>query len=233
MCVTFQLYMHDVFAICRFSWWTYVLLDSYWGICLSTSICGTHRYAHQILTCVCTCYCLNVIYNYDRWHMLLGMFVLDLRLKVQQPWLQCLPSLLFPQKAIVLLSYRWYAYKKLRWHYFLFDFCYFTNFFILIYLWLPLGDSIRGLLFPIIFGFSNGPVLSAIVLWTNSVVPHSIDKMTSLFIHLSPSLALWGIRWWVYSVWMIVHVVYVGVCGAWIMYTYVGGEWIWLSTVRL
>ena len=99
------------------------------------------------------------------------------------------------QKAIILLSYRWYAYKKLRWHYFLFDFCYFTNFFILVYLWLPLGDSIRGLLFPIVFGFSNGPVLSAIVLWTNSVVPHSLDKMTSLFIHLSPSLALWGIRW--------------------------------------
>ena len=107
------------------------------------------------------------------------------------------------QKAIILLSYRWYAYKKLRWHYFLFDFCYFTNFFILVYLWLPLGDSIRGLLFPIVFGFSNGPVLSAIVLWTNSVVPHSLDKMTSLFIHLSPSLALWGIRWWVYGVWIM------------------------------
>ncbi|XP_064398359.1 uncharacterized protein LOC135344976 isoform X2 [Halichondria panicea] len=101
-------------------------------------------------------------------------------------------------KAVVLLSYRWYTYKQLGFHYFLFDFCYFTNVLILIYLWLPsslLGDYWRGALFVGIFSFSFGPLLSGILLWRNSLVPHSTDKMTSLFIHISPVMALWGIRW--------------------------------------
>ena len=96
---------------------------------------------------------------------------------------------------MLLLSYRWYSYKKLKHHYFLFDFCYFTTFLILIYLWLPRGISYKGALFPVVFGFSNGPLLAAVVLWKNSIVPHSADKMTSMFIHVSPSITLWGIRW--------------------------------------
>lgn len=105
---------------------------------------------------------------------------------------------MFPQKAVVLLSYRWYAYKKERNHYFLFDFCYFCNFLVLLYLWLPeqvLGPTVRGGLFSTCFAMANGPVLCAIVFWRNSLVPHSIDKMTSLFIHVSPTLALSGLKW--------------------------------------
>lgn len=101
-------------------------------------------------------------------------------------------------KAVILLTYRWYAYKKQRYHYFLFDLCYFCNFLVLVYLWLPeqvLGPAIRGKLFATCFAFANGPVLSAIVMWRNSLVPHSTDKMTSLFIHVSPSLTLFGLRW--------------------------------------
>ena len=102
------------------------------------------------------------------------------------------------QKAVILLTYRWYAYKKIGSHYFLFDFCYFTNFLLLNYLWLPeniLGPTLRGALYSACFSFSMGPLLSAIILWRNSLVPHSNDKMTSLFIHVSPPLAVWGIRW--------------------------------------
>jgi hypothetical protein len=97
-------------------------------------------------------------------------------------------------KALLLLSYRWYSYKKLKYHYFLFDFCYFTTLLIFLYLWLPWGHLYKGYLFPSIFGFSNGPLLAAVVLWKNSIVPHSVDKMTSVFIHVSPSITLWGIR---------------------------------------
>ena len=107
------------------------------------------------------------------------------------------------QKAIILLSYRWYAYKKTKFHYFLFDFCYFTNILTLVYIWIPsfiIDDSYRGELFTTCFSFAMGPLVSAIVLWRNSLVPHSIDKMTSLFIHISPSLTLWGIRWFVHTV---------------------------------
>lgn len=96
-------------------------------------------------------------------------------------------------KALSLLSYRWYTYKSLRYHYFMFDFCYFTNILVLFYIWVPIPG--RGILFSTLFSFSNGPLLTAIVLWKNSLVPHSIDKMTSLFIHVSPVLTVWGIRW--------------------------------------
>ena len=103
-----------------------------------------------------------------------------------------------PQKSALLISYRLYAYRKLNFQYFLLDFCYFTNLLILIYIWLPeavIGQSLRGRLFTTCFSFSFGPVLSAIVLWRNSLVPHSNDKMTSLFIHVSPSLTMWGLKW--------------------------------------
>lgn len=95
-------------------------------------------------------------------------------------------------KVIVLLTNRWYTYKQSRNHYFMFDFCYFTNILLLVYLWSPWK---LGVLFPVLFSLSNGPLLLSVFLWRNSLVPHSADKMTSLLIHLSPALTLWGIRW--------------------------------------
>jgi len=80
----------------------------------------------------------------------------------------------------------------------LFDFCYFTNMLVLVYIWTPswaVGGYWRGGLFVGVFSFSLGPLLSAIILWKNSMVPHSNDKMTSIFIHVSPAMAVWCIRW--------------------------------------
>ena len=51
-------------------------------------------------------------------------------------------------------------------------------------------------LFKVMFSFSNGPVLLAIILWRNSMVFHSVDKMTSLFIHSFPPLYSYTIRWY-------------------------------------
>lgn len=120
------------------------------------------------------------------------------------------------QKAVTLLSYRWYSYKQLKFHYFLFDFCYFTNFLTLLYIWIPsciISEEYRGELFTTCFSFAMGPLLSAIIFWRNSLVPHSTDKMTSLFIHISPPLTLWGIRWYCLSVLLlaasIVSIVYI------------------------
>jgi len=114
------------------------------------------------------------------------------------------------QKAIVLITYRVYSYSKMNFQFFLLDFCYFTNLLILLYVWLPEVVSVpahlRGALFTICFCFANGPVLSAIVLWNNSLVPHSNDKMTSLFVHVSPSLTMWAIRW------LVGHQMVRGVC---------------------
>ncbi|XP_019861289.1 PREDICTED: uncharacterized membrane protein C776.05-like [Amphimedon queenslandica] len=95
-------------------------------------------------------------------------------------------------KSVALILIRWLIYKRKRWHYFLFDFCYFVNLLLFVYFWSPWKPN---WLFPAIFVLSHGPLLFAIPLWRNSVVPHSLDKMTSLFIHISPPLATWGVRW--------------------------------------
>ena len=61
------------------------------------------------------------------------------------------------------------------------------------YRWLPeqvLGKFIRGRLFATCFAFANGPIM----MWRNSLVPHCNNKMTSLIIHVSPSLTLFGLR---------------------------------------
>ena len=98
---------------------------------------------------------------------------------------------------MALILIRWFIYKSKRWHYFLFDFCYFVNFLILVYFWSPWKPS---WFFPSIFVLSHGPLLFAIALWRNSIVPHSLDKMTSLFIHISPPLTTWGVRWYVFVI---------------------------------
>jgi len=100
--------------------------------------------------------------------------------------------------TLSLFSYRIKSYRHLKQQFFLIDFCYFMNTAILFYLWFPLdilGAELHGRLFSVCFNLAIGPVLLAAVVWRYSIVPHSNDKMTSLFIHISPSLTLFGIRW--------------------------------------
>ena len=92
------------------------------------------------------------------------------------------------KETIILLSCRYRLYKKEHNHYF-------TKLLLFLYLWLPSWDSFRGALFPIVFVFSHGPLLWSVVLWRNSIVPHSTDKMTNVFVHVSPAVTLWGNRW--------------------------------------
>jgi hypothetical protein len=47
----------------------------------------------------------------------------------------------------------------------------------------------------VVFVFANGPLLVAIVAWRNSMVFHSLDKTTSLFIHVFPALLTYCTRW--------------------------------------
>ena len=43
------------------------------------------------------------------------------------------------------------------------------------------------------FAISNGPMLFAVILLRNSLVPHSMDMMTSNHIHIAPALAFWSV----------------------------------------
>lgn len=46
-----------------------------------------------------------------------------------------------------------------------------------------------------LFALSNGPLCWAILAWRNSLVFHSLDKTTSLFIHAFPALLSFTTRW--------------------------------------
>ncbi|ETO32980.1 hypothetical protein RFI_04127 [Reticulomyxa filosa] len=91
-----------------------------------------------------------------------------------------------------LLTVRVLQYYPKGWHYFMFDFCYYVNGLALIHMFIcPQNTE----LFQMIFVFANGPVLLAIVVWRNSMVFHSVDKMTSLFIHCFPPLYTFSHEW--------------------------------------
>lgn len=91
----------------------------------------------------------------------------------------------------ILIPLRFISYRLQKYHYFLLDFCYFANFITVVYLYFYPTSQ---LLYNVSFAFNTGPLLIAVPLFTNSFVPHSVDKMTSLVIHLLPSMALWALK---------------------------------------
>eukprot|EP00158_Paraphelidium_tribonemae_P005527 Partr_v1_DN27389_c1_g1_i2_m46634 putative Conserved hypothetical protein len=84
------------------------------------------------------------------------------------------------------------SYHSLKWHYFLFDACYFVNGMLVV--WLFLMPHQRQL-YSAVWALANGPIAWAILAWRNSLVFHSLDKVTSLFIHMAPPLVLFTLRW--------------------------------------
>jgi len=95
-------------------------------------------------------------------------------------------------KFPLLVGARFFYYRARSWHWFLFDFCYFANAFLIVFLWAVYDQPD---IFIIIFALVNGPVLWAIVVFGNSLVFHSVDKTTSLFIHMEPVLVCFVLRW--------------------------------------
>ena len=97
------------------------------------------------------------------------------------------------QQFAVFFPCRYFIFKRVRAQFILLEFCTFTNLLLLIYIWFPwkFDDS----LFPVLVMFSIGPVLRSILTLCFSLVPHSVEKMISLFIHFSPAITMWSIRW--------------------------------------
>ena len=98
------------------------------------------------------------------------------------------PAVIAPQLAL-----RYVLYRRAKWHYFLFDFCYWVNFLAFCLLAGPLASS--RVLWHVVFVCANGPLLAAIITWRNSLVFHSVDKVTSVYVHLFPPLLTWCERW--------------------------------------
>ena len=90
----------------------------------------------------------------------------------------------FSVKMVLLFLLRFYIYFKSKNHYFMLDFCYFGNFLLFAYLWF-VPDEDSDWFFMLVFGVTNGPLAWAVIMFHNSLVFHSIDKITSCFLHVS------------------------------------------------
>lgn len=82
---------------------------------------------------------------------------------------------------------RYYTYQKQGYHYFLADLCYFVNFMCMMAIWV-FPSSKRLFISSYCLAFGNNAI--AIAMWRNSLVFHSFDKVTSLFIHIMPCVSL-------------------------------------------
>jgi hypothetical protein len=99
---------------------------------------------------------------------------------------------LYTVEAGVLLLLRWMFYRWSRQHYYLFDWCYIANAMLLVHLWYAPTNVLFA---KVMFAHSMGPLLWSILAFRNSIVPHSLDKMTSHFMHFLPALVCWCQRW--------------------------------------
>ncbi|WVQ71907.1 hypothetical protein IAR50_001449 [Cryptococcus sp. DSM 104548] len=100
--------------------------------------------------------------------------------------------LAYTVQAAFYLPLRIYTYKKKAFHYFLFGaLCYFVNVLDLLWIWVFPSSTI---LFIASYLLTLGPLASAIITWRNSLVFHSIDKVTSIFIHIYPPIVLTVIK---------------------------------------
>ena len=92
----------------------------------------------------------------------------------------------------LMMVLRFSMYARSRYLYFLIDFCYMANAAcfasVLVY---PENAQ----LWRLNFAVANGTLLGALLAWRNSLVFHSLDKVTSIAIHLLPGLLTYLERW--------------------------------------
>ncbi|TVY58902.1 putative membrane protein [Lachnellula cervina] len=93
----------------------------------------------------------------------------------------------YTAQLLYFMPIRYFTYHKRGYHYFLADLCYFVNFLCLLSIWI-FPQSKRLFISTFCLAFGNNAV--AIAMWRNSLVFHSFDKVTSLFIHIMPCVAL-------------------------------------------
>jgi hypothetical protein len=90
-------------------------------------------------------------------------------------------------QLLYFMPIRFFTYHRRGYHYFLADLCYFVNFLLTLSIWV-FPNSKRLFMSAYCLAFGNNAV--AIIMWRNSLVFHSFDKVTSLFIHIMPCATL-------------------------------------------
>lgn len=94
-------------------------------------------------------------------------------------------------KALLLLSHRLYTWKKKKWHYYLFDYCYTVNIFMLFCF--KFGYKNKYLL-SMFFTNAFGPLASSFLIFRYTIIWHDLNAYTTFFIHICPALAAWIMR---------------------------------------
>ncbi|KAH6975532.1 hypothetical protein BKA56DRAFT_733770 [Ilyonectria sp. MPI-CAGE-AT-0026] len=93
----------------------------------------------------------------------------------------------YTAQLLYFMPIRYFTYHRRGYHYFLADLCYFVNFLLLLSIWV-FPSSKRFFMAAYCLAYGNNAV--AIIMWRNSLVFHSFDKVTSLFIHIMPCATL-------------------------------------------
>lgn len=121
--------------------------------------------------------------------------------------------LLFLAVCPTLIAIRAPMYYKNKWQYFILDFCYFVNFCYVVCIGTHILDMSRtryvldslgfgdihlwnAWFLRLNFAMATGPLVCAIWVWRNSAVFHSLDKMTSWYIHWLPAVLAFCQRWY-------------------------------------
>lgn len=113
-------------------------------------------------------------------------------------------------KMALLLGYRLVKFAAKKWQFFLLDFCYCVNVWSVatvttavlvsnvdaLHVWRPAVASVGPAVFRAFFTWCVGPLALSVAFFRNSLVFHSSDQAIILAVHLSPNLALYGMRWW-------------------------------------
>lgn len=113
-------------------------------------------------------------------------------------------------KNSVLLLDRFHKYTKKHQQLYLLEFCYICNYITFLYTliclirmyvpeWAPyftFMSAYEAKFFQVIFAWSVGVLAMATVCFRNSIVFHSADHTTILAVHISPNLAVYGMKWY-------------------------------------
>ena len=100
----------------------------------------------------------------------------------------------YSAKVFILFSLRFKLFYDKQLHYFMTEFCYFGNLLLLCFLWI-VPQSAKAKVFLVVFGVCNGPLGLAVLMFRNKLVFHSVNHISSVFLHLTPVAVTWCVRW--------------------------------------
>ncbi|CAE8612354.1 unnamed protein product [Polarella glacialis] len=108
-------------------------------------------------------------------------------------------------KAFVYLPWRFIRFLERGWEWYMIEFCYLNTYLtvvccILSFLRVFVGvdnplHPYNHALLRVGFSFANGALMWAVVMFNNKLVFHDVDNTCSVYIHLSPALLFWSLRW--------------------------------------